>query len=133
MISRTLKFIANVDPFDALQNFDALNHETTLFVVISKTFTTRETILNAKTARNWLIEKYSASQDTFDPQSIVSSHMCAVSTNLKGTKEFGILDSRVFKFWDWVGGRFSVCCAVGALPLSLVFGFDIFKKFLSGA
>jgi glucose-6-phosphate isomerase len=59
--------------------------------------------------------------------------MCAVSTNLKGTSDFGISSDRVFGFWEWVGGRFSVCSAVGVLPLSLHFGFEIMRQFLDGA
>jgi glucose-6-phosphate isomerase len=60
-------------------------------------------------------------------------HICAVSTNLEATSKFGILNENVFGFWDWVGGRFSVCSAVGALPLSLAYGYDVVRKFLDGA
>ena len=62
----------------------------------------------------------------------VSKHLCAVSTNLKATKEFGIKDENVFGFWDWVGGRFSVSSAVGVLPLALQYGYEVVEEFLKG-
>ena len=108
---RVLRFLANVDPADVASALDGLNAETTLVVVCSKTFTTAETILNAKTVRQWLV---SALGDA-----AVSKHMCALSTNLAGTKEFGIDDENVFGFWDWVGGRYSVTSAIGIMPISL--------------
>jgi glucose-6-phosphate isomerase len=131
---RKLKFLANVDPIDFARAFtDDFDIEETLVVINSKTFTTAETILNAKTVRNHLITYYSKKYpEEKDHQKFVEAHMCAVSTNLPETKKFGINDERVFGFWDWVGGRYSVCSAVGVLPLSLHYGFANVKTFLSG-
>lgn len=101
-----------------------LDIEETLVVINSKTFTTAETMLNAKTVRNYIIEHYSKKYpDEKDHSNFVEAHMCAVSTNLPETKKFGVKDERVFGFWDWVGGRFSVCSAVGVLPMSLHYGY----------
>ncbi|KAG2483453.1 hypothetical protein HYH03_017707 [Edaphochlamys debaryana] len=122
---RTLRFLANVDPIDVARALDGLDPEETLVVVISKTFTTAETMLNARTVRSWLIERLGANA--------VEKHMVAVSTNLKLVKEFGIDPENAFGFWDWVGGRYSVCSAVGILPLALQYGFDIMQEFLAGA
>ena len=131
---RRLKFLANVDPIDFARAFtDDFNIEETLVVVNSKTFTTAETMLNAKTVRNHIISHYSKKfPDEKDLTKFVEAHICAVSTNLADTKKFGVNDERVFGFWDWVGGRFSVCSAVGVLPLSLHYGFSNVKTFLKG-
>lgn len=123
---RKLRFLANVDPIDVDRALEGLNPETTLVVVISKTFTTAETMLNAKTVKDWLLKGLNN-----DPKAI-AKHMCAVSTNISAAEEFGIDKDNVFGFWDWVGGRFSVCSAVGALPLSLQYGFPLFQEFLNG-
>jgi glucose-6-phosphate isomerase len=122
---RQLRFLANVDPIDVRRALDGVDPETALVIVISKTFTTAETMLNARTVRKWLIDK-------LGPDA-VQKQMIACSTALEKTKAFGIDDSNVFGFWDWVGGRFSVCSAVGVLPLSLQYGSDIVQKFLDGA
>uniref|UniRef100_A0A3Q7J5N2 Glucose-6-phosphate isomerase n=1 Tax=Solanum lycopersicum TaxID=4081 RepID=A0A3Q7J5N2_SOLLC len=122
---RQLRFLANVDPIDVARNITGLNPETTLVVVVSKTFTTAETMLNARTMREWI-------SSALGPQA-VAKHMVAVSTNLKLVEQFGIDPNNAFAFWDWVGGRFSVCSAVGVLPLSLQYGFSIVEKFLKGA
>ncbi|KAI0565802.1 glucose-6-phosphate isomerase [Gracilaria domingensis] len=123
----SLHFLANVDPVDVKRALDGFDPEETMVIVVSKTFTTRETIVNAKTVRTWLWDNMGN-----DP-SIVRQHMVACSTNMEKTKEFGIAPENVFPFWDWVGGRYSVCASVGALPLSLVYGYNVFEKFLSGA
>ncbi|CAK0773032.1 hypothetical protein CVIRNUC_004023 [Coccomyxa viridis] len=122
---RNLRFLANVDPVDVARALNGLKPETTLVVVVSKTFTTAETMLNARTVRTWLTAELG--------KEAVSKHMVAVSTNLKLVKEFGIDPENAFAFWDWVGGRYSVCSAVGMLPLSLQYGFDIMEQFLMGA
>ncbi|KAK1433576.1 hypothetical protein QVD17_10488 [Tagetes erecta] len=122
---RQLRFLANVDPVDVARNISGLNPETTLVVVVSKTFTTAETMLNARTLREWI-------SSALGPQA-VSKHMVAVSTNLKLVEKFGIDPNNAFAFWDWVGGRYSVCSAVGVLPLSLQYGFSVVEKFLEGA
>ncbi len=130
---RRLKFLANVDPIDfarALQDFDI---EETLVVINSKTFTTAETILNAMTVKNHIIAHYqNLHPEVTDTLEFVRPHFCAVSTNLPLTAQFGVADERVFGFWDWVGGRYSVCSAVGVLPLALHYGFDNVESFLKG-
>ncbi|KAK7409969.1 hypothetical protein VNO78_00417 [Psophocarpus tetragonolobus] len=122
---RQLRFLANVDPIDVARNITGLNPETTLVVVVSKTFTTAETMLNARTLREWI-------SSALGP-SAVAKHMVAVSTNLTLVEKFGIDPNNAFAFWDWVGGRYSVCSAVGVLPLSLQYGFSVVEKFLRGA
>ncbi|CAH1424876.1 unnamed protein product [Lactuca virosa] len=122
---RQLRFLANVDPVDVARNITGLDPETTLVVVVSKTFTTAETMLNARTLREWI-------SSSLGPQA-VSKHMVAVSTNLKLVEKFGIDPNNAFAFWDWVGGRYSVSSAVGVLPLSLQYGFPVVEKFLKGA
>ena len=77
-------------------------------------------MLNAKTCREAILKHFNCDEAC----ACLSKHLCAVSTNLKATKEFGILDKNVFAFWDWVGGRYSVSSAVGVLPLSLFYGFE---------
>jgi len=124
---RSLRFLANVDPIDVARALNGLDAEETLFIVISKTFTTAETMLNARTARAWLVSELDNHPDA------VAKHMVAVSTNLKLVKEFGINPDNAFGFWDWVGGRYSVCSAVGMLPLSIQYGFDVMLEFLKGA
>lgn len=122
---RRLRFLANVDPIDVTRALDGLDPATTLIVVISKTFTTAETMLNASTVRRWLVQ-------ALGPKA-VRKHMVAVSTDLEKVKAFGIDPRLAFGFWDWVGGRYSVCSAVGLLPLALHFGFAALQRFLAGA
>lgn len=123
---RTLRFLANVDPVDVAIAREGLNPASTLVVVVSKTFTTAETMLNARTMRKWIVDALG--------ESAVAKHMVAVSTNAKGVSGFGIdADKNMFGFWDWVGGRYSVCSAVGVLPLALQYGFEVVEQFLAGA
>ena len=122
---RQLRFLANVDPVDVARAREGLNPETTLVLVISKTFTTAETMLNARTMRAWIVKALGSDA--------VAKHMVAVSTNLKGVEAFGINPENAFGFWDWVGGRYSVCSAVGVVPLALQYGFDVVSNFLAGA
>ncbi|KAG9148071.1 hypothetical protein Leryth_003646 [Lithospermum erythrorhizon] len=96
---RQLHFLANVDPIDVARNLVGLNPETTLVVVVSKTFTTAETMLNARTLREWI-------SSSLGPEA-VAKHMVAVSTNLTLVEKFGIDPNNAFAFWDWVGGRYS--------------------------
>ena len=130
---RVTRFLANVDPVDVGRALEGLDPESTLVVVISKTFTTAETMLNATTVREWALNHYKRQGVDMNTHhgAVVDAHFCAVSTALDKTAQFGI--TRVFGFWDWVGGRFSVCSAVGILPLALQFGFDTCRKFLNGA
>ena len=118
-------FISNVDATDLVETLKLLDAETTLFIVSSKTFTTQETITNARSARAWLVEKLGA-------EAAVANHFAAVSTNLKATGEFGINPENVFEFWDWVGGRYSLWSAIG-LPIALFIGMDNFERLLAGA
>lgn len=118
-------YVSNVDGADLALTLQQLNPRTTLFVVTSKTFTTQETLLNARTAREWLI---AASGD----EASVAQHFVAVSAAPTVAAEFGIDPANVFGFWDWVGGRFSLWSAVG-LPLALAVGFDHFQALLAGA
>src|SRR5690606_31517296 len=101
-----------------------LNPETTLFVIVSKTFTTQETLSNANTIKTWFLK--SASEND------VAKHFVAVSTNIEKVKDFGIDGDNIFPMWTWVGGRFSLWSAVG-LSISLATGFDNFDKLLAGA
>ncbi len=121
---RRLRFLANVDPIDVTRNLEGLDPETTLVVVVSKTFTTAETMLNAKTLRDWLVK-------ALGPD-CVAKHMVAVSTNLKAVEDFGIDPTNAFGFWDWVGGRYSVWSAVGVVPLMLQYGAGPVEQFLAG-
>lgn len=127
---RCLRFLANVDPVDVARALEGLDPETTLVVIISKTFTTAETMLNARTLRDWLLRHLSPAHDAKD---VVRQHVIACTTNVEGATAFGILESNLFGFWDWVGGRYSVCSAVGVVPLALHYGFPIVRRFLDGA
>ena len=126
---RVLRFLANVDPVDVARATKDLDPETTMVIVVSKTFTTAETILNAKTLRQWLVTGISKSAS----EDVVAAHMIAVSAAVPKAQAFGINGDNVFGFWDWVGGRYSVCSAVGVVPLALHYGMDIVEKFLAGA
>jgi glucose-6-phosphate isomerase len=117
-------FVSNVDGAHLSDTLADLEAERTLFLVASKTFTTSETMTNAASARTWL--SYRLGDDA------VADHFAAISTNLDKVGEFGIRPERVFGFWDWVGGRYSVWSAIG-LPLAVAIGSDNFRKFLAGA
>lgn len=131
-----LVFVSNVDGTDFYEKTQGLNHEETLVVVISKTFTTAETMKNANTAREWILEGLKAKGfDTSREKSAeaVSKHFVAVSSASDEVRKFGINLENMFDFWDWVGGRYSATSAVGAVPLSLYLGFDNFREILKGA
>lgn len=118
-------FIANIDPTETFKIFDKINIEETLFIVISKTFTTQETIANAKLALKLISEKMK-----FNEKEIANKHFVAVSANKNEVLKFGIQNS--FDMWDFVGGRYSLWSAVG-LPIILFIGFDNFCRLLRGA
>jgi glucose-6-phosphate isomerase len=118
-----LRFVANVDPADLAASLHGLDAARTLVVVVSKTFTTAETMANAIAARGWL-------EDTLGDKA--KQHLAAVSTAARETKAFGVPQDRVFGFWDWVGGRFSVWSAVG-LSCAAALGWKAFSEFLAGA
>lgn len=133
MVSEALKFyknhlnihfISNVDGDHVHEVIKHLNPETTLFVIVSKTFTTQETLSNALTVKKWFL-KHAKEAD-------VAKHFVAVSTNLKKIDEFGIAPENVFPMWDWVGGRFSLWSAVG-LTIALSVGYEHFAALLFGA
>ena len=131
-----LVFVSNIDGTDFYEKTQGLNPEETLIVVISKTFTTAETIKNANTAKEWLIKGLEARG--FDTSEVMGIHLVAVSSasdeKAKAeVKRFGINLDNMFGFWDWVGGRYSATAAVGAVPLSLYLGFDNFREILKGA
>ena len=119
-----LHFVSNVDGDHVNEIIKKLNPETTLFVIVSKTFTTQETLSNSETIKNWFLK--SAKQED------VAKHFVAVSTNIQKVTEFGINPKNIFPMWDWVGGRFSLWSAVG-LSISLAVGYDNFDKLLLGA
>ena len=117
-------FVSNVDGAHIADTLSALSPETTLIIVASKTFTTIETMTNAKTARDWIVASLG--------EAAVASHFAAVSTALDKVAEFGLSQDRVFGFWDWVGGRYSVWSAIG-LPVMIAVGPENFREFLDGA
>ena len=130
-----VRYISNIDPNDAAEKLKGLDPETTLVIIVSKTFTTLETMTNAREVKTWLIDTLRA-QGAIDGSDAsiadaIKRHFVAVSTNLEGVEAFGIDPSNAFGFWNWVGGRYSVDSAVG-LSLILAFGREVFEEFLSG-
>ncbi len=127
------RFISNIDPTDAAETVSDLDPETTLFIVASKTFTTLETLTNARVCRAWLLEALTTSGALGGQQEAqaVAQHFVAVSTALDKVADFGIDPKNAFGFWNWVGGRYSVDSAIGT-SLALVFGPKVFEEFLAG-
>lgn len=117
-------FISNIDGTGCAEVLNKLNPETTLFIVASKTFTTIETLTNAKTCRKWLVDALG--------EHAVAKHFVALSTNAQKVKEFGIDTENMFEFWDFVGGRYSMWSAIG-LSIAIAIGMDNFEKMLEGA
>lgn len=120
-----MHFVSNVDGSQMAETLRVLNPETTLFLVASKTFTTQETLTNARTARRWLLEK-------LGKEAAVASHFVAISTNRAKVSEFGISPHLTFEFWDWVGGRYSLWSAIG-MSIALSLGMERFEELLEGA
>jgi len=120
-----IHFVSNVDGTHMAETLAKVAPETTLFMVASKTFTTQETMTNAHTARAWFLE--SAKEEAH-----IAKHFVALSTNEKGVASFGIDTNNMFGFWDWVGGRYSLCSAIG-LSIACTIGFENFKELLDGA
>merc|ERR1719466_608559 len=118
-------FVSNIDGTHMAETLKKLNPETTLFVIASKTFTTQETLTNANSAKQWLLQ--SAKDEKH-----VARHFIALSTNSKLVQEFGIDKANMFEFWDWVGGRYSLWSAIG-MSIALNIGFENFEHLLSGA
>jgi glucose-6-phosphate isomerase len=117
-------FVSNVDGTHIAETLKEVSAETTLFVVESKTFTTQETLMNARTARSWLVQK-------LGDEAAVPRHFVAVSSATEEVKKFGIDPNNMFVFWDWVGGRYSLWSAIG-LPIALMIGMDRFGQMLGG-
>ncbi len=116
-------FVSNVDGTHIVETLKELDPETTLFIVASKTFTTQETLTNAKTARDWLVAALG--------EDAVAKHFVALSTNTEEVKKFGIDPANMFEFWDWVGGRYSLWSAIG-LSIAIAVGYENFVELLTG-
>jgi len=135
MVTRALKayhhprlhcyFVSNVDATHLGETLAELDPETTLFIIASKTFTTQETLINAQSARQWLINK-------LGNEKAVAKHFVAISTATEKVSEFGIEPVNMFEFWDWVGGRYSLWSAIG-LPIAVMISQDNFEQLLGGA
>ncbi len=121
----TLQFIANIDGADLADRLLHLDPETTLFIVASKSFTTAETLSNARNARQWML-------DAGCTHGLLKQHFVAISSNIKIASEFGIDKENIFPMWDWVGGRYSLWSAIG-LPIALEIGMEGFRQLLAGA
>jgi len=121
---REVYFVSNIDGTHLAEVLKKVNPETTLFLVASKTFTTQETMTNARSARQWFYEQGGSEAD-------VAKHFAALSTNAAGVMEFGIDSENIFGFWDWVGGRYSLSSAIG-MSIALTVGFDNFAGLLDG-
>ena len=120
----SVHFVSNVDPSHLQNTLKNLQAETTLFVIASKSFTTRETLINAEAARDWLLQQSDATA--------TAKHFVAITTNLSAATEFGIEEQNLYPLWDWVGGRFSLWSAIG-LPIAIALGMDSFRQLLAGA
>ncbi len=120
-----IHFVANIDGEALASAVDGLNPERTLFVIVSKSFSTLETRVNAESARSWFLERTGSVE-------AIGSHFIAISTNLSAADEFGIPAANVYPMWDWVGGRYSVWSPVG-IPLAMAIGRAGFEAFLAGA
>lgn len=120
-----LHFVSNADGRDLAAVLSRCRPQSTLFIVASKTFTTQETMMNAHSARNWLLQQGCA-------EAMLCRHFVALSTNIAAVRAFGIDPDNMFPFWDWVGGRYSVWSAIG-LSVALAVGYDRFAEFLQGA
>ena len=123
------RFISNIDPADCAEKVADLDPETTLFIIASKTFTTLETLTNARMARDWFLGALEARG--IDAEGAIAKHFVAVSTALDKVEAFGIDPANAFGFWSWVGGRYSVDSAVGTV-LAVTIGPENFQQFLSG-
>ncbi|MBP5788216.1 MAG: glucose-6-phosphate isomerase, partial [Kiritimatiellae bacterium] len=121
----SVRFVSNVDATHFAETVRDLDPKETLFVVASKTFTTQETMTNARTAREWLLTKLGAGKEA------VARHFVAVSTAADKVADFGIAPDNMFGFWEWVGGRYSLCSAIG-LPLMVSIGKENFGRMLDG-
>jgi glucose-6-phosphate isomerase len=120
-----IHYVSNIDENHIINTLEILNPETTLFIIASKSFTTQDTMVNAETAKSWLLRK-------IDDESDLSRHLVAVTANVEAAVNFGIARDNVFKMWDWVGGRYSMWSAIG-LPIVIAIGSENFDALLAGA
>jgi len=120
-----MHFLANIDTAELARILARAQPHSTRVIIVSKSFTTLETTMNAKAVLAWL-------QESGCTKSQIARALYAVTTNISAAKEFGVSEENIFPFWDWVGGRYSVWSAVG-LPIALQYGFETFKQFLAGA
>jgi len=118
-------YVSNVDQTDLVEVLKPLNAETTLFVVASKVFNTQETMMNARSAKNWFLDRLKSEE-------AIAKHFVAISTHAENVAKFGIDPDNMFEFWDWVGGRYSLWSSVG-LSIALQIGMDHFEELLQGA
>ena len=118
-------FVSNIDSTQLFETERHLNPETTLFIIASKTFTTQETMTNARSARDWFMR-------TAKDEAAIAKHFIAISSNAQEVAKFGIHPELMFEFWDWVGGRYSLWSAIG-MPIAIAIGMDRFKELLQGA
>ena len=118
-------FVSNIDSTQLFETERHLNPETTLFIIASKTFTTQETMTNARSARDWFMR-------TAKDEAAIAKHFIAISTNAQEVAKFGINPDHMFEFWDWVGGRYSLWSAIG-MTIAIAIGMDRFKELLLGA
>lgn len=125
-IGPNVHFVSNIDPIHLNSVLQKVDRKTTLFIVASKTFTTIETMTNAKAAKSWFLQGEGRTEDC------VRKHFWALSTNVKEATAFGIEEDNMFAFWDWVGGRYSLWSAIG-LSIACSIGFENFEKLLAGA
>lgn len=121
---REVYFVSNIDGTHLTEVLKQVDPETTLFLIASKTFTTQETMTNARSARQWFLDNGGSQTD-------VAKHFIALSTNADGVKDFGIAEENMFGFWDWVGGRYSLSSSIG-MSIALTVGFDNFARLLDG-
>jgi len=117
-------FVSNIDGTHLSEVLKKVNPEETLFLIASKTFTTQETMTNAKSAKDWFLANGGSEQN-------IKLHFAALSTNIKGATDFGIAEENVFGFWDWVGGRYSLSSAIG-MSIALTIGYSNFQELLNG-
>ena len=118
-------YVSNVDGTHIAETLKKIKPETTLFIIASKTFTTQETMTNANSAKDWFLQ-------ATGNEEYIKKHFVALSTNQAGVEAFGIDPANMFRFWDWVGGRYSLCSAIG-LSVACTLGFEVFEELLEGA
>ena len=123
--SLKVHYVSNVDQTNLVEVLQKIDAETTLFIVASKVFNTQETMMNAKSAKRWFLERV-------NDESAIAKHFVAISTHAENVANFGIDTANMFEFWDWVGGRFSLWSSVG-LSIALYIGMDNFEELLQGA